>query len=316
MIRLFDQVEAGLSQAMARKRVASAYLFLGPEGTGKFTFALRFAQALNCETRALPACGKCRPCRQMEARTHPDLHLIQVEAEEKQIKIDAVRAFQERLSYRSFQGGLKIGIIESAERMTPQSMNALLKTLEEPTKDTVLILTCSNRSKLLPTVVSRCQTLRFPPVSKDKLVKFLAEERGLSGEKAELIANLSEGSLDRLEELEHSMEQRKKFLGKWLEVRAANPGEVFSTVQSSFARSPEHAVNFLINWYRDLVRVKLNRGQEFNPDFEFELKNEADKLPINGILSGLELLLEMEQEMNAFNLSAQTAGEQIFLKLR
>jgi len=316
MIRLFEQIEDKLAKALDQKRVASAYLFLGPEGVGKFSFAIRFAKALLCETGKFPPCENCRSCKQSEARTHPDLHILQVESEEKQIKIDQVRSFQERLSYRSFQAGRKIGIIEEAEHLTQQSMNALLKTLEEPTRDTVLILTCSNRSRLLPTVVSRCQILRFPPVSHEKLVGYLSEERGLSLERAGLVANLAEGSLDRLADLEHAMEQRKKFLTRWLELRSSNPGEIFSAVQQSFARSPDHALNFLINWYRDLIRLKLNQSQEFNPDFEFEVKDEAERYSLSQALQSLELLLGLEQEMNVFNLNPQTVGEQIFLKLR
>jgi DNA polymerase-3 subunit delta' len=316
MIRLFERIEDNLAGALNRKRVASAYLFLGPEGVGKFTMANRFAKALLCDTRKFPPCEQCRSCRQVETRTHPDLHFLQVETEEKQVKVEQVRAFQERLSYRSFQGGMKVGIIEETERLTNQAMNALLKTLEEPTPDTVLILTCANRSRLLPTVVSRCQILRFPPVSREKLVAYLSEDKGLARERASLLANLAEGSLNRLSELEHSLEQRKKFLTRWLELRSSNPGEIFAAVQSFFARNQEHSMNFLINWYRDLLRVKLNQPQEFNPDFELELKTEAERYSMRQLLESLELLLELEQEINVFKLQPQTAGERIFLKLR
>jgi hypothetical protein len=158
--------------------------------------------------------------------------------------------------------------------------------------------------------------MRLPPVNHEKMVEFLINDHGLSAEKAELIANHSEGNLDKLEDLEHSMEQRKKFISKWLELRSSNLGEIFSVIQGSFARNPDHAMNFLINWYRDLIRVKLNRKQDFNPDFEFEAKTESEKYSIKEILEGLELLLQLEEEINVYNLTAQTAGEQIFLKLR
>jgi len=317
MINIFEHLEANLSQAIAQKRVASAYLFLGPEGTGKFSFALRFAQALNCESGNFPPCGRCHACAQIQALTHPDLHLLQLEEDAKQIKIDQVRAFQERLSFRSYQGGLKIGILREAERLNFQAMNALLKTLEEPTRDTVLILTCSNRSRLLPTVVSRCQTLRFPPVSREKLVEILGAEHKLTGERARLIANLAEGNMEKLDDLEHSLEQRKKFLTRWLELRSSNPGDIFELISDrGFSKNLNHYLNFIIDWYRDLIRVKLNREPDFNPGFELEIKNEAHKYSLKQLLAAVELLLKIEEEMTVHNLNAQTAGEQIFLQLR
>jgi len=317
MSGLFDQLESSLAQAIKQKRVASAYLFLGPAGVGKFSFALRFSQSLLCETGILPACGRCKACKQVESLTHPDLHILEPNPDEKQIKIDQVRAFEQRLSFRAFQGGRKIGIIPEAERLTTQAMNALLKTLEEPPADTVLILTCSNRSRLLPTIVSRCQILRLGPVAKEKLVEILHKDHNVPLEKARLVANLAEGSLERAADLEHSVEQRKSFLQKWLELRSTNPGDIFEMIQDkNFSKNIDHYLNFLVDWYRDLIRVKLNQPPAFNLDFEFEIKAEALKYSINQLAAGLQLLLRMEQEMAIFNLNPATVGEQIFLQLR
>jgi DNA polymerase III subunit delta' len=317
MISLHARQEEILSQAISRKRVASAYLFLGPEGAGKFSFALRFAQALDCENGNFPPCGHCHGCTQIQALTHPDLHILALEEDDKQIKIDAVRAFQERLSYRAFQGGWKIGIVREAEHLNLHAMNALLKTLEEPTPDTIMVLTCGNRSRLLPTVVSRCQTLRFPPVPVEQLTEILGRDKKMSREKALLIANLAEGNLEKLSDIEHSMEQRKKFLAHWLELSSANPGDIFDLVgDRSFAKNLPHYLKFIIDWHRDLIRVKLNRGPEFNPDFEMEIKNQARKYTMKQLVSALETLLSVEDEIASVNLNAQTAGEKIFLQLR
>ena len=316
MTVLFEQLEERLNQAIASKRVDGSYLFLGPEGVGKFTFALRFAQALLCEKGNFPPCGKCHGCSLVKALTHPDLHIIELEPDDKQIKIDAIREFEKKLSFRSFQGGLKIGIIHDAEYLNESSQNALLKTLEEPTPDTVLILSCSNRSRLLPTVVSRCQILRFAPVSKDQLIDILKKEHKVPIEKAKLIANLAEGNLEKISDLEHSLEQRKKFLAKWLELRSTNLGEIFPFVQGPFAKNIGHYLNFLFDWYRDLIRVKLAQSPTFNPDFELEIKSQASKLSLSQMAAGLDLLLQMEEEMTTYNLNAQTVGERIFLKLR
>jgi len=317
MIDAFGPIESNLGQAIAQNRVAHAYLFLGPEAVGKFQFALRFAQALICKKGNFPPCQECPDCKQILARTHPDLHLLEVGSEEKQIKIDEVREFQKQLSYRPFQASWKVGMIKEAEKLTIQAMNSLLKTLEEPLPNTVLILTCSNRSRLLSTVVSRCQILRFPPVRNEVLVEILLREQNLSPEKAKLVANYAEGSLEKIDELVPLMEQRRKFLENWLTVHSKNPVEGFELTQSSaFVKNLRVYLDFFLNWYRDLIRIKLNLSPEFNPDFELELKAEGQRLTREQIISSLDLLLKLEEEMISFNLNPQTIGEQIFFELR
>jgi len=313
----FPQIEKNLAQAISSARVANAYLFLGPEGVGKFEFALRFAQALNCERANFPPCESCAVCKQIKARAHPDLHLLELNPDEKQIKIEEVRNFQAELSYRAFQAQYKIGIIRKAEKLTLQAMNALLKTLEEPLPNTVLILTCSNRSRLAPTIVSRCQTIRFAPIEKKALVEILVQEQKIPEEKARGIANYAEGSLERIKDSLVLIEQRKKFLEQWLKLRAENPGAGFELIENKiFSKNLQLWLEFLINWYRDLVRFKFNAQPEFNPEFEQELKSEAEKLSTGQVLFGLDLLLSLEEESVSFNLNPQTIGEQIFLNLR
>jgi DNA polymerase-3 subunit delta' len=317
MTGAFETVEKNLAAAMSQNRVAHAYLFLGPEAVGKFQFALRFAQGLLCEKKTTPPCGQCNNCRLVLSRSHPDLHLLQVGADEKQIKIDEVREFQKTLSYRAFSGGWKVGIIKEAEKLTVQAMNSLLKTLEEPLPNTALILTSSNRSRLLPTVVSRCQIVRFPPVPKEVLVEILLREQKISAEKARLVANYAEGSLEKIDELIPLMEQRRKFLEHWLPLHSENPVEGFELVSSAaFTKNIRLHLDFLINWHRDLIRVKLGQAPEFNPDFELELKTETQRLDLNRIITGLDLLLKWEEEMIAYNLNPSTIGEQIFWELR
>ncbi len=317
MINAFGQIEQNLSQAISRNRIAHAYLFLGPRAAGKFQFALRFAQALICERKNFPPCGDCPDCKQIQARTHPDLHLLEVEPDEDQIKINAVREFQKLLSLRPFQARWKVGIIKDAENLTIQAMNALLKTLEEPLPNTVLILTSSNRSRLLPTVVSRCQTLRFPPVKTELLVEILLREQKLSPEKARLVAYYAEGSLEKIDQLVPLMEQRRKFLENWLNVPSQNAVAGFELVQGqSFTKNLGKYLEFFINWYRDLVRVKVKLSPEFNPDFEVELTAEAQRLSLERIMAGLDLLLRLEEQMISYHLNASTVGEQIFFELR
>ena len=311
-----QEIEQYLNRAIQQNRLAHCYLFLGPEGVGKFEFALRFAQALNCERGNFPPCQECPDCRQILAFNHPDLHILSVGKEEKQIKIGAVRDFQTQLFYRAFQGKWKVGIIRQAEKLTIQAMNALLKILEEPPANTSLILTSSNRSRLLPTVVSRSQIIRFSPLEDSEIISWLKQEKSLPEDKARIIASYAEGSQSRAEQFLNLLSVRKKFLDEWLKLKSSGYKKNFDLFQErGFVQQTEVYLEFLINWYRDLVRVKLAQKPVFNPDYEQELKREGEKKSMEKILSELELLLRLEQEWLNYNILAQSIGEQIVLKL-
>jgi DNA polymerase-3 subunit delta' len=183
-----------LRRALASDRVPHAYLFWGPEGVGKEAVAKAAAQVLLCagaeQVEPGTACGVCAACRKVEAGSHPDLHLVVPEG--ASIPIAAVRRLQETLSYQAFERGRKVAIIRDSSRMTREAANALLKTLEEPPAGTHLVLLAHHRNQLLPTLVSRCQSLRFDPIAED-LVARLLESDGVAPEVAETMAGVSGG---------------------------------------------------------------------------------------------------------------------------
>ncbi len=184
-----------LKRAIEEKRLAHAYLFIGPEGVGKSLLAGIFAQALNCESGGADPCGsaadECVSCKKIEAVNHPDvirltnrlfkkrasdesnkgdglIHPNTIDANKKseQISIDQIRFVQKALSLKPSEGKVKVCIIEGADQMSEDAANSLLKTLEEPPKDAVIILLASNMSKLMPTIISRCQKIGFLPLRK------------------------------------------------------------------------------------------------------------------------------------------------------
>jgi DNA polymerase-3 subunit delta' len=176
---------------MAANRVPHAYLFYGMEGVGKKTVASVFARALNCAGEDRP-CDVCASCLKAEHNNHPNI--IRIAAEGQFIKIDAVREIQARMAFRP-EGGKRVFIIQEAEKMNPPAANALLKTLEEPAADNVLILTTARMHALPITILSRCQNLRFPPLPKTTVARFLMEKNGLSADEAEAVAAASIGSI-------------------------------------------------------------------------------------------------------------------------
>ncbi|MGB8510679.1 MAG: DNA polymerase III subunit delta' [Pyrinomonadaceae bacterium] len=198
-----------LRRMLAQKRVPGALLFAGEEGLGKKLFALELARALNCQAReGVEACGRCASCLRTGKFTLPSADdkdafkkiiwsehrdVGQVRAYNRAIYVDAVRDLERETNFRPVEGVARIFLIEGAENLNEASSNALLKTLEEPPASSHLILITSRPANLLPTIRSRCQTIRFAPVAPAEVEKYLVESRQRSGEEARLAAHLSGG---------------------------------------------------------------------------------------------------------------------------
>jgi DNA polymerase-3 subunit delta' len=191
-----DSAVAALTRALESGKVPHAYLFEGPAGVGKRKTALIWAAALNCEVDRADGCGSCESCRKIAAAVHPDVRWLTVPENKRRIPIEAVREAERWIAVRPHEGRSKVLIVEPAEQMSDQAANALLKTLEEPRPGSFLALVTSRASSLLPTVRSRCQRLRFGPLKRDTVAEILIEEGADPGE-AELVASLSEGSVER-----------------------------------------------------------------------------------------------------------------------
>jgi len=149
-----------LSNRIAAAKLHHALLIQGPAGLGKSSFALQLAQLLLCKQRqGHKVCGQCQSCLLNAASTHPDLHVVE---SDKQIGVDQIREAIKKLVSSAHMSGAKVLIIYHAHTMTESSANALLKTLEEPTANTFLLLTTDKPERILPTIKSRCEKLALP----------------------------------------------------------------------------------------------------------------------------------------------------------
>jgi len=190
-----------LKKALAAQRVGHSYIFSGLSSIGKKTLAIAFAQALNCENAALQndSCGTCPSCKKMIHGNHPDILTVATDAQF--IRIDAIRDIQRQMTFKPLEGRKRLFIIDDADKMNEQAANALLKTLEEPSADNVIILVTSRPYWLPQTILSRCRHLRMNPLPADTVARFLVEQKQLDPSKALLLASLSGGSIGQAQVL-------------------------------------------------------------------------------------------------------------------
>lgn len=160
-----DHLWQQVVQARTTNRMAHAVLVCGPPGVGKRRFAARLAQALACQAAdvAMQPCGACVGCRQWEAGSHPDVSRLEPDADGSVIRVDAMRAFTQRLQLTAQYDTGRLGWIDPAQQLNTAAANSLLKTLEEPPAGTHLLLVADQADRLLPTIRSRCRVLRVPP---------------------------------------------------------------------------------------------------------------------------------------------------------
>ena len=191
-----------LQCAIQNRHIAHAYLFAGPEGVGKKRTALALAQYLNCaapDLNTFTSCGNCPSCIQSVSGSQPDI--LMLEPDGASIKIEQIRTLLSKVSLRSYENAYKVIIINDAHLMTEQAANCLLKTLEEPTDNTVFILITAQVQNLPVTILSRCQQISFhllsPSVIQDILQKLHPERQSQIG----LVTALAKGSVSTAENL-------------------------------------------------------------------------------------------------------------------
>lgn len=209
-----DAVVDRFRRILARGRLASTFLFVGPDGIGKRTFALKLAQALLCGERAevrLDPCGRCESCVQAAAGTHPDILTVAKPVEKSELPVALLIGPKEKrmqeglchdLALKPFFGRRRVAVIDDADYLNEEGANCLLKTLEEPPPRALLILIGTSLERQLPTIRSRCQTVRFDPLEPRAIADLLVAE-GTTTDRAaaQRLASWSEGSLARARDL-------------------------------------------------------------------------------------------------------------------
>ena len=247
MEQLMRSVQAG--------RIVHALLLTGPHGSGKRTMARLFAQAMVCAGADRP-CGVCPACKRFLAGSHPDVHVIR--PEKKSIGVDEVRELIDALSLRPYEGARHIVIVEQADRLTPQAQNALLKTLESPSGEVMFFLVTDAPGALLPTIVSRCQTVRFSDLSVEDCARVL-ERRGIDPARALQLAGMAQGSVGRALEIDadgdyHALRERVLASLEALSDRASVAGAATPLEGEKGQEGP--ILDVMELWARDLMAAQ------------------------------------------------------------
>jgi len=254
-----------LKHAVEADRVAHAYAFVGPSGVGRRLTALAFAQRLLCP--AGRGCGSCPSCRRVSALTHPDLHLIQPTPPPDNpkggvaIRIAEARALVHGAGLYPLEGAWKVFILDDAERMTLETVNALLKTLEEPPPRTILVLILGHVRLLPATVLSRCQVVRFRPLADELVIELLTGRANLAEETARVLARVAQGriGLALTAATDGWLEDRDRLITQLLEGRVDEIFALAEEVGRDRARV-ERLVELCWFWFRDLLILKGGGG--------------------------------------------------------
>jgi len=314
-----------LKNILLNNTIPSALLFTGTDGIGKSTAALVFAMACNCEGSGttpnnghfsddyLPVvdpCGCCRSCMKIRSGNHPDI--IRVEPSGDFIKIKQIRDICDTLSLKPYEARLRIIIISDAQAMNPQAANALLKVLEEPPERTVLILTSLQTSDLLPTIVSRCQHIRFSPISREKIETFLIEKHGLNAEDASIFSAMANGSIARALSM-----TRKNSRVNWICLRdwvlniigleqtdslLLQPIIILFSFAERLSKNKEiiqDSLEIIKTYLRDLIIYKYSPEKIINKDLSHKIQYVSRKISVKSLLSQIEVIQTAQKDIKA-----------------
>ncbi len=302
---------------LRNEAIPHALLFLGIDGVGKTTTAKAFAKACNCAavknrhpsekedaasipitaqdlTAKIEICPGCKSCNKIEKGSHPDI--ILVEPTGPYIRIDQIRNLCNILAMKPYEARLRVVIIKDAQAMNPAAGNALLKVLEEPPDRTILILTAMQTSDLLPTIVSRCQHIRFNPIAGNHLKTMLVEKQGADPDDAEIVTIMANGSFSKALSMIRHMKKlnwikRRAWLINEVESLPLMPIPLCLAFAESLSKNKEtltDSLEVMKSWFRDLVVCRFHPSKVINKDIIEKIHKNSKKMTVDSLLSKIE----------------------------
>lgn len=324
-----------LTSFLRKGTVPHALLFTGIEGVGKLTAARIFAMACNClrtcsEQPVIDSgktgssdnynisdpCGICRSCRKILSNSHPDV--IRIKPSGNNIRISQIRDLCGTLSLKPYEAKVRVVIISDAQAMNMAAGNALLKILEEPPDRTILILTATEKTDLISTVSSRCQNIKFNPVSRGKIARMLSESKGIDPVNAEIYAGFSRGSLSGALNI-----SGRRLLGKrdWLisELESLSLKDTGRCLAFAERLSKERDdlleyLEIIKTWYRDMAVLRYYPDKIIFTDLSDKMRISRKKYSEQSLVSKFEEIRMAGQAVRA-NGNLRLTAETLVLKL-
>ena len=334
MVLGHDWAVSLLQQSLARDRLAHAYLFTGPPSIGKTSLALWLARALNCTDPGPRPCGVCSSCRKIEHGVHPDVRVLDEsenvsdkgdESDEpgsrrkRGIKIGHIRELQSQAALSPFEGRRRVYVLCDFQQANLEAANCLLKTLEEPPSNVVLILTALQAEGLLPTIVSRCQVLNLRPMPVSEVQRALQQHGGIEEKRAAVLARLSAGRIGwaiRASQDEALLGAREKYLAALEQSGKLSYSERIGLAQQ-LSRNPSNlmdALDLWQEWWRDMLLARSGSSAALvNVDREQAIRADAERYSLQEIESYLRAIERAIQQLDQ-NVSPGLVMEVLLLR--
>ena len=301
-----EQIIAHLQNAIEEDKVSQAYIFNGPEASGKMMLAEAFAMALQCEGEGKRPCLECRSCRQAADHNQPDIIYVSHE-KPNTIGVDDIRTqINNDIDIKPYSSRYKVYIVDEAQKMNQQAQNALLKTIEEPPAYAIILLLTTNADSFLQTIISRCITLNLKAVKEDKIKEYLMKHYQIPDYQADICAAFSQGNVGKAIQLASSEEfgeLKASVLQLMKRLEDIDLYEMTGAVKqiAEYKLSVNDYFDLMMIWFRDVLYLKATNDVDglIFKDEVYDIKKQAAKRSYQGIETILEALEKAKIRLNA-----------------
>ena len=297
-------VKTTLKNALASGKIAHAYLFSGPRGTGKTSMARILAKSLNCEQGpTAEPCGQCGNCQRIVQGT--SLDVIEIDAASN-TSVDNIRDLREQVAFTPAESRYKVYIIDEVHMLSTGAFNALLKTLEEPPEYAVILILTTNVGALLPTILSRCVILSMKPARDEQVKKYLMQSMEIPDYKADICVAFARGNVGKAKILAGSEEfdkVKEEAVSLLKSIKDMEINEVVSAIKriNEYKLDVNDYLDIFSVWYRDVLLFKATHDANhliFKEEIQY-IRRVADKSTYEGIETIIDGLDKAKQRLTA-----------------
>ncbi|HHW56315.1 MAG TPA: DNA polymerase III subunit delta' [Clostridia bacterium] len=303
---------------ISQNKISNAYLFVGEEGLGKRFMAEYFAMMVNCKGEGVKPCFKCSSCVKMLNKNHPDVFFIDPEGDS--IKVETPRYITNEINIKPYESYKKIFIIDKVNKMTIAAQNAFLKTLEEPPLYGLFILITPQPEGLLPTIVSRCNMIRFNKENENVIKEYLMGEYNIPEKEAKTLAHIADGNFEEADKLvsKEYLDFRKNTLEEIEKIFKMKEFEVLDEFWffDKNKENIEEILKIFLSYVRDLLIFKVTKDTTFirNIDFLDRIQKLESKLTVKKLSTIINRIEQFNSQLHS-NVNYQLAVENLLLDI-